>query len=428
MNKKAILWIVIAASASLLGIVFTQLYWVDKSMELKEDQFDNSVRLAVKSVMNRMLEHKNDSATQQYLYELSCRKPRLEVTDVIHPAILDSLLHEELHLMKLDENYAYGMYSARSEEFVAGNYAGYEEKLLTTPFHFSLSSLYRPGDYYLSLYFPSKTSILLRQMEFWLLLSVFFLIVVVISFVFVISLIFRQKRLSEMKNDFINNMTHEFKTPIATSSLAAEMILKSEMITNTERVKKYARVILDENYRLQNQVELVLQMATLENGKQRFKMKKTSMHTIIESVVDSLELRLKENDIDLALNLSAGDDLLVGDRVHLQNVILNLLDNAIKYSPEKPTISIETWNGNGGIHVVVKDNGIGIDPLFQKSIFKNLFRVPTGNIHEVRGFGLGLYYAKTVVDLHHGKISLESEPGKGSAFDVFLPFERMDRA
>ncbi len=427
MKKKAITGIVILASASLIGIVLTQLYWVNKSMDLKAEQFDNSTRIAVKSVLTRLLDYKNDSTTQKYLSDLSCRKPKLDVTDVVEPVLLDSLLKEELNLMKVTEKYHYGLFSARSQKFVAGSYAGYEEDLLTTPFRFSVSMIYKPGDYFLALYFPDKRSILLRQMEFWLLLSVFFLIVVIISFAFVITAIFRQKRLSAMKNDFINNMTHEFKTPIATSSLAAEMILRSEMITNPERIRKYARVILDENDRLQNQVEQVLQMATLENGKQRFKMKSISLHKIIETVVEKLDLRLKDSDIKLQLKLEAEEDQLIGDRIHIQNVILNLLDNAIKYSPENPEISVNTWNSKAGIHVKVKDNGIGIDPIFQKSIFKNLFRIPTGDIHEVRGFGLGLYYSKTVVDFHHGSITLESEPGKGSAFDVFLPFKQNGR-
>ena len=423
MKKKAIILIVLFTSVSLLGIVLTQLYWVKKSMDLKEEQFDNSTRIALKSVLNRLLDHKNDSVTQQYLYDLSCRKPKLDVTDLVPPVLLDSLLEEELECMMLVDEYYYGLYTNRSQKFVAGFYTNREEQLLASPFQFSVSALYKPGDYYLSIYFPGKRSLLLRQMEIWLLLSVFFLVVLIISFFYVISTILRQKKVSEMKTDFINNMTHEFKTPLATSSLAAEMILKAEMAKHPERIKKYAQVILDENHRLQNQVEQVLQIATLENAKQRFKMKKINVHNLIESVVDTMELRVKENDIELSVDLEADKQQLVGDRAHLQNVMFNLLDNAIKYSPENPAIKVKTWNSNGGIYIRVKDNGIGIEPMFQKNIFKNLYRVPMGNIHEVRGFGLGLYYAKTVVDFHEGNISIDSEPGAGSAFDVYLPFD-----
>jgi two-component system phosphate regulon sensor histidine kinase PhoR len=303
-----------------------------------------------------------------------------------------------------------------------GNFKDKEEAIIESPFQFSVDKLYRPSDYVFSVYFPAKRSILLRQMEIWLLLSVFFLIVLIVSFIYVIFSIFQQKKLSEMKNDFINNMTHEFKTPLATSSLAAEMILRTEMIKNPNRIKKYAKVIMDENMRLQGQVEQVLQMATLENSEHQFKFKKTNIHSLLESVIDSFELRIKENKIKIITHLNAQIPIIFADRVHTLNVFYNLMDNAIKYTPENPVIKIETWNNSKGIHIRISDNGIGIDLANQKDVFKNLYRVPTGDIHEVRGFGLGLYYVKTVVDYHHGNIQLNSELKKGASFDVFLPF------
>ena len=424
MKKKAIVFIVILTSISLLGIVLTQLYWVKKAMDLKEELFDNSVRIAIKSVSNQLMDNKNDSVFQQYLYDLSCRKPRLDVTDVIIPKMLDSLLNRELESMSLDDNYYYAIYNKANSRFISGNYDGKQEELLDSHFQFSVASIYRPGDYYLSIYFPAKRSIMLRQMEIWLLLAVFFLVVLIISFFYVISTILKQKKISEMKTDFINNMTHEFKTPLATSHLATEMILRSEILKNPERIKKYAKVILDENIRLQGQVEQILQIATLENSKQRFKMKKANIHTILELVVESLELRIKEHNIKINLRLEAKNPQIIADRVHVMNVFYNLVDNAIKYSPEKPKIDIKNWNTKGGVHIQIKDNGIGIDLQYQKNIFKNLYRVPTGNIHEVRGFGLGLYYAKTVIDQHSGRIGLESELGKGSSFDVYLPYNK----
>jgi len=422
MKKKAIILILVLSSVSLLGIVLTQLYWVSNSMELKEDQFDNSVRIALKSVTNQLLDNKNDSLFQQYLYELSCRKNKLDVTDVIPPFLLDSLLSREFDFMSINETYAYGIYNTNNLKFVAGTFNKYENDLQSSAFQVSVKNLYRQGDYNLSVYFPYKNSILLRKMEIWLLLSVFFLIVTIISFVYVIFSIFQQKKVSELKNDFINNMTHEFKTPLSTSTLAAEMILRTELSKNPSRIKKYAKVIIDENIRLQGQVEQVLQMATLENSEHRFKLKKMNVHGLIESVIESFALRIKENKIKLVVNLDANNPIIIADRRHILNVFYNLLDNAIKYTPTKPVIKINTWNTRGGIHVVFQDNGIGIDIANQKDVFKNLYRVPTGNIHEVRGFGLGLYYSKTVVDYHSGLIKLESELKKGATFDVFLPF------
>jgi two-component system phosphate regulon sensor histidine kinase PhoR len=422
MNRKVILIIVVLSAISLLGIVLTQLYWVQKSMNLAEEQFDNSVRISLKSVLNRLLENKNDTIFQQQLYDLSCRKPRLDLTDYITPYMLDSLMYEEISFMELGENYYYGIYNKNNSRFVTGNYAGFEEAVMESPFQFSVSSIYKPGDYYLSVHFPTKTSVLLRKMEVWLLLSVFFLIVLMISFVYVIFAILRQKRLTEIKTDFINNLTHEFKTPIATSILAGEMLIKPEVQENSARIKKYAKVVLDENQRLQGHVEQVLRIATLETGNERLKFKKIDIHDILKSVVDSFELRLRENKVDIEVDLDAGEPQIVADKSHIGNVFYNLMDNAIKYSSENPVVQLKTWNDKNGIFVRIKDNGIGIDFPHQKNIFKSLYRVPTGNIHEVRGFGLGLYYAKSVVDYHHGMIQLESEPGRGSSFDVYLPF------
>lgn len=422
MRKRTVIFIAVFTFIALLGIIFTQLYWVKKSLSLKEEQFDNSIRIAAKSVVNQLLANKNDTVFQKELYDLSCRKPKLDVSDVIKPAMLDSLLLEELGCMYVADKYYYGVYNKNNNKFYSGHYKNKESKLLDSPYTFSLSSIYKPGDYYLSIYYPAKTSIILRQMEVWLSLSIFFIIIVIISFSYVIYIILRQKKISQMKTDFVNNLTHEFKTPIATSSLAAEMLLRPEMSSQKNLIKKYANVILDENLRLQNQVEQVLQVATLENGKHHFRLKSIDAHLLINNVIDSFELRLKENKVKLTKNLEAKRSVIVADNEYLINVFYNLVDNAIKYTPENPNIHIKTWNDKKGIYIRIEDNGIGISPEHQKNIFKNLFRVPTGNIHEVRGFGLGLYYAKTIVDQHNGRIELESDIGKGSIFDVYLPF------
>jgi len=423
MKKKAIIFIIIISSVSLIGIVFTQLYWVRKSLDLKGEQFDNSVRIAMKSVINQLLEIKNDSVFQKHLYELSCRKVKLDITDIIVPATLDSLIFEELNTMKLAENYFYGIYRKNDNHFVTGRFEKKEKQLIASPYQLPLSSIYRPGDYYLTIYFPTKSSIILRQMEIWLMMSIFFLIVVIFTFVYVIMTIFRQKKLAELKTDFINNMTHEFKTPLATTSLAAEMLLRPEVEENKEKIKKYARVIVEENQRLKTRVEQILEISSLESGKQDYPMKQTDLHEVIKNVVRRFEFKLKENKVNLKLELDADNHIIFANTENLANMIFNLLDNAIKYTPVNPEILIRTWNTRNGIYLRIQDNGIGIRPEHHKNIFKNLFRVPTGDIHEVRGYGIGLYYVKNVVEQHNGSIDVESEPGKGSAFDVYLPFK-----
>lgn len=422
MKKKTIGLLIFFASFSLIGIVLTQSYWVNKSLQLREDQFDTSIRIAVKIVITQLLEQKNDSSFRAYLYELSCKKDRIEITDIIRSQTLDSLLRHELMPFIKNQNFAYGIYNKKNERFVEGNYPGFEEELLASDFQFSLKSIYHPGDYFLSVNLSGKSNWIIRQMQLWLLLSVIFLIILIISFYYVITTILQQKKLSEMKHDFINNMTHEFKTPISTSTLAAEMILKPEILEDKKKVKKYAQVILYESSQLQKQVEQVLQISILDKGEYHFKFRKTNVHHVLKAVIRGFSLRLKEKKVKLTVRMKAENDLVIADRTHLTNVFNNLMDNAIKYCTEKPEIQIRTWNTDEGLIISFEDNGVGISPEHQRNIFKNLYRVPTGNIHEVRGFGLGLYYVKTIVNKHKGAIEVKSELGKGSTFNLFLPF------
>ncbi len=421
MHRKTIRIIIFISSTALAGILFTQIYWVSTALTLKEEQFDNSVRIAVKSVINQFQQKQTDTIFQQKIVALSCRKDKLDIWDYIDEKLLDSLMVDEIQCMEIGTTFEYGVYSKYNNRFVMGHYTEDSNGLLYSPYQFSLASIYKPGDYYLSVMFGSKTQLLLHRVELWVVLSILFVLILIVSFIFVIFTILHQKKISEIKTDFINNMTHEFKTPIATSTLAAEMIQREEVISNSERVSKYASIILDENNRLQSQVEQVLQVAILESGKRQFKIRRININRLIESAITSFELRIKDSNIRLEAKIDADSPFMMGDRVHLINIFCNLIDNAIKYSPSDPIIKIKTYNLNGSIVVSVGDNGIGISKEHQKNIFKNLFRVPIGDIHEVRGFGLGLYYVKTIVDQFGGKIELHSEPGKGSDFRIFFP-------
>ena len=394
------------------------------AVKLRKEQFDNSVRIAAKSVVSQFLDQKNDSVFMEHLRLLSCRKMRIEVTDLVQPYVLDSLLQQELICMNLNKDYYYGVYNKYNKRFVAGNHLLIEDKIINSPYQFSLSSIYKPGNYYLAVYFPNKTSIIIRKMWVMLVFSSFLMIFLVASFGFVIYTILMQKKLSEMKSDFINNLTHEFKTPIATTSLAAEMLIKKSISETPAKVTKYAKVILYESNRLQSQVEQILQIASLEKGSFSYKYKKIDIHQLLENVVESFELRIKKNNVNLKSLLRADEFVINTDLIHITNVFYNMIDNAIKYSPVNPKIDIETWNTKKEIVIRFTDNGIGISNEHQREIFKNLYRVPTGNLHEVRGFGLGLYYSKNVVEGLGGNIKLNSKKDQGSSFDIFLPINR----
>ncbi|MEO1655803.1 MAG: HAMP domain-containing sensor histidine kinase, partial [Bacteroidota bacterium] len=244
---------------------------------------------------------------------------------------------------------------------------------------------------------------------------------VALCFILTIHTIWKQKKLSEMTTDFINNMTHELKTPISTISLASNMLRKDRVLENKDKIVHYSGVIHDENDKLQNQVEQVLRLARIERGEYRLNIEKINLHEAVNEAIGSIELQVKSRNGQIKCYLEAIKHEILADMTHLTNVVSNLLDNANKYSPENPDITVKTYNREDGVVISVEDKGIGMSKDKQKYIFNKFYRVPTGNIHDVKGFGLGLAYVKMMVDAHKGHIHLKSEPGKGSKFDIFLP-------
>jgi two-component system phosphate regulon sensor histidine kinase PhoR len=241
------------------------------------------------------------------------------------------------------------------------------------------------------------------------------------TFAFTFYVILKQKRLSEMKSDFVNNMTHELKTPISTISLASQMLSDKSIPVEHKKLDRISDIITEESKRLGYQVERVLQMAKFDQGDLKLLFKEIHIHDIIESVISNFTLQVDSKEGLLIPSLHADNDCVNADSIHLTNVISNLLDNAVKYSSEKPEIFIETRNSNGMLMISVRDNGIGINKANLKRIFDKFYRVSTGNVHNVKGFGLGLSYVKKIVEEHHGTIHVESEPDNGSTFAISLP-------
>ncbi len=274
----------------------------------------------------------------------------------------------------------------------------------------------------LIVYFPDEHVFLVRSLGVIgytsIALTIFFMMV----FLGTLYIIFRQKRLSDIKTDFVNNMTHELKTPISTISLASQMLRDKSISTDEKNIDHIASVIEEETKRLRLQVEKVLQMAIFDKGKLKLKRKETDIHEILTNVITNTSIRIRNKNGKLVYDLDAEDPFVPVDEVHITNLFFNLVDNAIKYSREAPLIYIRTTSDEKGVKVMVKDNGIGMSKEHLKKIFDQFYRVPTGNIHNTKGFGLGLSYVKKVVDAHNGTIHVESQPGKGSAFTVFLPY------
>jgi two-component system phosphate regulon sensor histidine kinase PhoR len=274
---------------------------------------------------------------------------------------------------------------------------------------------------YLHIYFPKRSGYLLRETGFTIIPTFILTALLIAIFTYAIMIIFRQKKLSNIKNDFINNMTHELKTPISTISLASQM-LQDGSVTNTPKtIEHVSKVIFQESKRLSFQVEKVLQMAVFNEGRLKFKLKELDVNKMIETVITNFELRVKNKNGTITANIKADNPIVKADEVHLTNVIFNLLDNAVKYSKEIPEITVSTLNKKEQVIIVVQDKGIGISKEHQKQIFDRFYRVPTGNVHNVKGFGLGLSYVKKVIDSHQGIIKVDSALNKGTKFSILFP-------
>ena len=361
-----------------------------------------------------------------------------DISERIDPTKLTQIIDEELKSRGIELPYQYGVIQASDSNFIIinGNYVvgsvdESEASHLDTPESRSLFTskyqvaLYRsdvhssPG--WLKLHFPNKTSWLWYSLLPTLVAAILFTVLILICFSYTIHVILLQKKVSEMKTDFINNMTHEFKTPIATISLAADSIASPKVISDESKINRFIGIIRQENKRMLQQVEKVLQMALIDKRDFQLKLTEVDVHELIRQAVDHLSLIVHQRDGNIVTQLDAERPVIEGDHTHLSNVIHNLLDNANKYSAEAPDIAISTYNVNGGIRINVEDKGIGMSKEDQKHIFDKFFRVHTGNLHDVKGFGLGLSYVKAITSAHQGSVDVKSEPGKGSKFSIYLP-------
>lgn len=272
----------------------------------------------------------------------------------------------------------------------------------------------------LSLYFPTLNSSIWKSIWLVIVASVFFVAIILCSFLYAVKTILSQKKVAEIKNDFINNITHEFKTPIATISLATDSINNDQIIQNPGKIKKFTNIIKQENKRMLSQVEMVLQTAMMERGEVSLNLSQVDLHEIIHQASHNIELKLKAKEGDLILDLDANDAVITADEVHIANIINNLLDNANKYSPLKPVLQITTKNVKEGVLLSIRDNGLGMSKEQIKQIFEKFYRVSTGDKHDVKGHGLGLTYVNAMVKAHEAQIKVQSEPGEGSKFSILF--------
>ena len=424
--KKIFPLIVVLISLSVIGILFIQMSWIANALKLKHDEFergvDNAMGQTRKSIQSAFLYKvkmffPNEESTQNFLkYNFTTQNAftRDEIS-----AILDSNLKQN----RIKEPFEFCVTN------IFKNIIFQSEGFKVTDMHTSVARELAPKDsfgpqetLYLSIH-EDKNQII-REMAWMIVASIVFTTIIILAFAVTVRTLFNQKKLSEVKSDFINNMTHELKTPLATISLAIDALTNEKVIHDTDKIKLYSGMIKEENKRMNKQVEKILQAARLEREEIRLNLQRLDAHTIISKVVDNLSLQIQEKNGSMQLKLNAPSHIIEADEVHFSNIIFNLLDNAMKYASKAPNIEVETVNtGSGTLAIKIKDNGIGMDKETQSRIFEKFYRAHTGNLHNVKGFGLGLSYVKAIVEAHDGSIKVESAPGRGSTFTVSLPVQ-----
>lgn len=335
---------------------------------------------------------------------------------------LDSLIHSKLAIHAVEAPFQYAVTDAKGDSILT-TYSSKDFEINASPYSKSLfqnDMIQKENALLVS--FPNKSSYILQSMSFMFVLLIGFTLFIIASFAYTIFSILRQKRLSEVKTEFINNMTHEFKTPLATISIASDSINHPDVIDNPEKIKHFTNLIKEERKRLNMHVERVLQAARLEKGEIHFNLGQVDINDLIHEAVNTMQLQLTEKNGEIDLNLSQGIPSVVGDQFHLLNVLVNILDNSIKYSVNPPVIQLSSSMLEGVCNIKIVDQGKGMSKEVLKNVFKTFYRAESGDQHNVKGFGLGLSYARAVVEKHGGNIKISSEVDNGTSVNIFIPY------
>ena len=423
MTNKSIRLLMLVAFIGAIGIIITQTYWVKKAYQLEEKEFDLNTNLALRNVASSIAELKK---IQLPIYSpVEQIAPDFFVVQInvhIEQEVLAHFLQSSFTQQNIITNFWYGLYDCMSDTVqYAGfiNIQGNQTKQIP-PVHFKKI---KKLNYHFVVYFPFRKHFLTQQLSVWI-VSTIVLIFILILLTYLLFLILKQKRLSEVQKDFVNNMTHEFKTPLASIQLSADVLKNPSILQNEQRLLNYATIISTEATQLTHQVERVLQMAHAEKGDLQLSKVHFTWQTLIKETVASFEQAIELKNAQIIFDFPEQPITFFGDQLHLKNCIRNLIDNALKYNTGNPQIRISLKASNQ-IEICFEDNGIGISKSDQKLLFQKFYRVNTGNIHNVKGFGLGLSYIRLIVKAHGGNIYCESDLGKGTKFVIYLPLNNL---
>jgi two-component system phosphate regulon sensor histidine kinase PhoR len=414
--RKSIRLILALAFIALVGIGVIQWFWLVRAFDLKSIQFNQGVKIALTNAAQRMLDYNhNKTKLIDPVKQLADNYFVVRVDDIMDASLLETFLKEELKRAHVFVPFEYGIYDCSTDQMVYGNFITQSPGVESPP-RTDLPK-WENQTYYFGVRFPSLDSTLIGQMGIWL-FSSGVLVFVILFMIIAMFMILKQKRLSEIQKDFINNMTHEFKTPLS-SILASVETIRFALVQEdhlSDRVSRYLGIIHTEGKRLQNQVEAVLKMANFETT--RLNKREIILEDLLKHNIDAVEAQVQALGGEIRFT-APGNSLLDADALHLSNVFSNLIDNAIKYNASKPQIEIRVQRQpRGRVQVTVSDNGIGIAREQLARIFDKFYRVPTGNVHNVKGFGLGLHYVKSVVKAHGGRVFAQSVPGQGTSITL----------
>lgn len=404
---------VLISAIALFFVLMVQVNWIFEAANIKKELFNEKANI----VLARTTEALNaDKETCQQMENGVGKDERRKIDSLIRHfmnfynfhidytfEVLKPISNLDRNLDRLTDN----VYPDRN----AGCYVKNLEETTTK------------NGFELKLNFPKKEKFIREEMGTMFVTSILLILVVMVLFWRTIKSLIREKKISEHTTDFLNNMTHEFKTPLTNIALAGKMMTRDASINDEDKIKHYSAIILEENEKLRLQVEHVLSMTALERGEIPLQKSELDLHQLLRDVLKNMSVQIENRQGDLKLQLEAAHTTVFGDKEHLANALRNLVDNAIKYSKEKLQVTIQTCNADKNLVIKISDNGIGIKKEHQGEVFTKFFRVPTGDVHDVKGFGLGLAYVKKIIEMHEGKIELESEEGKGASFVITLPVQ-----
>ena len=407
MKNRHLRIIILAGTAVLTGLFLVQLYWFRKAFNVAEKQFDHSVQVALMKVADSV-------SARAEVKKLSSNFFFVATESALNHYALDSLLKEELLRRHLAVDYELGIYNADDDTLVYGQYVEATKKLLLEKQWHDNTTLREKN---FAVYFPRKESYVVAQLDIWI-FSTLALVLMTFFFAYALSTLLRERKFSELKNDFINNMTHEFKTPVTNIGITGEIIRKK--VPAGAGIDVYVDILLKENEKLRRKIDQVLSASSLDH-RRRPSLERLDVHELIAQCADAFQLKVRERNGGIQLAFNAQSTFILGDRELLAQAINNLIDNAEKYSPETPRISVRTRDYRNGIGIDILDEGIGIPENMRARVFEKFFRVQGGDLHTTKGFGLGLSFVKSVIRSHRGQIRLFSGLNKGTEVRIFLP-------